>query len=909
MASEKQRKLDADLIKRSQQLVYKISHGCQSERGFGGFSLSLYDTSWVSMVRKTDSAGVRQWAFPEAFAYVLRQQHESPGTNSSPVDVILNTMASLLSLLEHRATDAAEGSVNIQPMDYEWRVSHAIATLSKALSSWNVGSSLHVGFEILIPSLLDQLAQRGVNLDFSGKRELEELQQHKLSKFRPEMVTSKQQSTLLHSLEGLIGRVDFGKLKHHCTVYGGMMGSPASTAAYLIHSPVWDEAAEHYLRNVVQSSGGAPSAFPTSIFETSWSISTLLANGYTIDNFSSDNMKHITTYLQQLFVRQHGLLGFAPTFVPDADDTARSLLALSHLGIKIDPSFMVEYFEAPNHFQTYKLERDPSFSANANILLCLLGAPNPMDFFPQIEKTTRFLITIWGNGGLQDKWNLASEYSQMLLANALLDLIAAWSEGRLTMLSTEVLVRVDISIVLSQLFSKTLLRQCEDGSWGNSVERTAYSVLLLAYILRLPWPLPLRELACASLLRGRNYLTLHANEWSKGDYIWIEKVNYRLPILSEIYCLAAMKVSVEERVWASEVTDIFTMPEKQLGTMPNFLGRLPIFRHTSPDTMLLATAEAWFYLHKLKTIRVDIFPRDNIGMSKDKYLDFIPICWTSVNITTGFPLSGDVIWNMMVISMLNYQADEYMESVVGSLPESSLSELKYEIGVACSESCYEQTHSPHLSEVSEVILKYIRHIRDHQYVAACPEYAQREVAEELEKFLNAHMAHNADNKNNGTTNFDKGKSYFDWVRTTGANDTSCPYSFSFFTCLISRGMSSAKQRYFARALGLHLATMCRQYNDLGSYSRDKQENNLNSLDFTDFHDGNTCETCECSGPPRKQDLIDIAEFERTCMQACFAHLSSEISVTTSAQIKAFINVTDLFGQIYVAKDIASRLKK
>lgn len=907
MSLEKRQKPDTDLVKRSQQLMNKISHGCLAEQGFGGFSASLYDTSWVSMITKTDSEGVRQWVFPETFAWVLRHEDESWGANSSSVDVILNTMASLLSLLEHRAVDAAEGRANIEHVDYEWRVSRSIETLSKALVSWDVGSSLHVGFEILIPSLLDQLKQRGIDLDFPGKQELSDLHQRKLSKFRPELVTSKLQTTLLHSLEGLIGKVDFGSLKHHCTVYGGMMGSPASTAAYLIYSSVWDEAAEQYLRNVVQNCEGVPSAFPTPIFEISWTISTLLGSGYVVDDFSHDDIKHIIIYLQQHFEKQQGLLGFAPSFVPDADDTARSLFALSHLETQMDPSSMVEYFEAPEHFQTYKLERNPSFSANANTLLCLLRVPNPTAFVPQIEKATRFLISCWVNGDLRDKWNLAAEYSYMLLANALLDLVVAWSEGHLTALSLEELVRADIPIVLSQLFSKTLAGQCEDGSWGHSAERTAYSVLLLAYVSRLPWPVSLRDIALASFLRGKSYLKRHASEWSVGEYIWVEKINYRLPILCETYCLAAMKISADERVWSSEVKSIFTLSANHLKTMPKFLGQLPIFQDAAPDMLLLAIAEARFYQVKLKIIRLNIFPRDNIGMSKDKYLDFISVCWTTVNATTDFPLSGDIMWQMMVISMLNYQVDEYMESVVGSLPESCLSELKCEIRAACSDLCHGQASSPRVSDVSEVILRYIRHIRHHPCVMKCAPSAQREVADELDKFLHAHMAHNADNNN---TKFEKGQSYFDWVRNTGANDTSCPYSFSFFICLIScEGrqlcISTAKQRYLARALGLHLATMCRQYNDFGSYARDKQENNLNSLDFPDFN-GVISEDLSLA---RKQDLMDIAEFERSCMRVCFARLSSEIGVMASARIRAFINVTDLFGQIYVARDIASRMNK
>jgi hypothetical protein len=75
-------------------------------------------------------------------------------------------------------------------------------------------------------------------------------------------------------LEGFIGLVDFKNLRHQSTL-GSMLASPSSTAAYLIHNPIWDQEAEAYLRHVVlkgsgKGSGGVPSTFPTTVFELAW---------------------------------------------------------------------------------------------------------------------------------------------------------------------------------------------------------------------------------------------------------------------------------------------------------------------------------------------------------------------------------------------------------------------------------------------------------------------------------------------------------------------------------------------------------------------------------------------------------------------------------------------------------------
>ena len=129
-----------------------------------------------------------------------------------------------------------------------------------------------MGFEILVPSLLRQVKQFGVSFDFPGLPLLMQLNESKLDKFRPELIYSRHQTTFLHSLEALIDLIDFDKVEHHCTRFSGMLGSPASTAAYIMNRSDWDERAEQYLNQVVEASekSAAPSAFPTSIFEISW---------------------------------------------------------------------------------------------------------------------------------------------------------------------------------------------------------------------------------------------------------------------------------------------------------------------------------------------------------------------------------------------------------------------------------------------------------------------------------------------------------------------------------------------------------------------------------------------------------------------------------------------------------------
>lgn len=274
---------------------------------------------------------------------------------------------------------------------------------------------------------------------------------------------------------------------------------------------------------------------------------------------------------------------------------------------------------------------------------------------------------------------------------------------------------------------------------------------------------------------------------------------------------------------------------------------------------------------------------------------------------------------MMVISMLNYQADEYMESAVARLTEPSLKALGMTIGAeirngrprSVSSSspqsntfhqpvvtpprsdCGSSSKSLALKEVTEVLSKYIRHVKQHKALLQSPESAQ--------KFLLAHIAHNADNarlkdqQQGSQAPLGKQDSmpYYDWVRTTGVNDTSCPYSFAFFCCLISGSgshcLASMDQKYLAREMCSHLAALCRQYNDYGSATRDDAEGNLNSLHFSEFTEEDeqslsSLVTAEASEDgvrghglqKAKRLLMKVAGIERTCMQVCWDGLSPSL---------------------------------
>lgn len=265
-----------NLYLRARVLVERLVYGCENHN-LGSATVSIYDTAWVSMIiRPTvgDDDEV-QWLFPESFSFILDSQLPDGGWESyySIDDGILNTMAAMLAIIRRinalGRIDARQALLS----NFRSRISKAKTYLEKALQKWDVESSMHVGFEILVPAHLTMLEKESIYLNFPGQKLLMELNAVKLSGINPEMLYETP-TTFLHSLEAFIGTLDFDRVGHHKR-FGSMMASPASTAAYLIHSSTWDEEAELYIRKVIiegkgKGAGCVPSVFPTTIFEITW---------------------------------------------------------------------------------------------------------------------------------------------------------------------------------------------------------------------------------------------------------------------------------------------------------------------------------------------------------------------------------------------------------------------------------------------------------------------------------------------------------------------------------------------------------------------------------------------------------------------------------------------------------------
>lgn len=221
------------------------------------------------MIEKPIGSG--QWLFPECFDSILRHQSDNGDWPSyaTVADGILNTAAALLALRRHQ-------SRSVTTQDLNSRCQNAQRALEVLLERCDVSSCDQVGFEILITQHINLLAADGVTVAFPCQSQL-----HAVFREKQKRLSSLQQfiyqgpSTLLHSLEALVGHINFDRIRCWQEPNGSMMNSPSSTAAYLMHTSEWDQDAETYLRTVLRQGTGrhegcVPCAWPTTIFEVSW---------------------------------------------------------------------------------------------------------------------------------------------------------------------------------------------------------------------------------------------------------------------------------------------------------------------------------------------------------------------------------------------------------------------------------------------------------------------------------------------------------------------------------------------------------------------------------------------------------------------------------------------------------------
>ena len=258
---------DSDTEKRARLLCQSLVDAIPTSN-ICSVTTSIYDTAWLSMISKPEGDHVC-WLFPESYQYILSQQLPSGGWEAYArnEDGIMNSLAALLALKRHQSSTNPD--VRLQDA-----IERATMFLESALQTIDADAGLPIAFELLVPAHLAMLDREGIHLSSPAIGSLLAKYESKMDGFNPELLYGTAGTTLLHSLEALITKIDFDRIRHRKT-FGSMMGSPASTAAYLIDISSWDNEAENYLKRVIlecseDGNGAVPCLFPIDNFGILW---------------------------------------------------------------------------------------------------------------------------------------------------------------------------------------------------------------------------------------------------------------------------------------------------------------------------------------------------------------------------------------------------------------------------------------------------------------------------------------------------------------------------------------------------------------------------------------------------------------------------------------------------------------
>jgi halimadienyl-diphosphate synthase len=515
------------------ELTSVVARDLVGPNGGGENSLSVYESSWVALVR--DPAHPSRLAYPETYTWILDQQRSDGGWGPFGPYSALPTMAAMLAVLSLPRRSL--------------RRQRAIAIGSRYLQTMLAGRSFGAidtpFLELLAPMLAERLYTQGVAIPFS---QLEALQARGVERRAqlPLAALYHPRSTLVHALEAFGPAIDYQRLRALRTRDGGYGASPAATASVLLYAPEWDSEAARWLGRLArrggQQGGGMPATHPLDVFEAAWVLHFLLQGGFHLP-LRDPRIARAVAWLRSSIGPKGVGLARSRALPEDGDDTATTLATLNDLGAptSVDP---LRAFEADDHYLSYHGESSSSLSANAHALEALLSVAPPYreTLRGRIQSTTAYLLEMRGPGGFwADKWHISPYYATQACVHAL---------ARTTDTATHQSLGPTLACIEQT--------QHSDGGWGcggSSMEETAYALLTIAAARRVVFPPATKNRSAQApwswiVARGRNYLQRHLSDLAHPNRLppmWVDKDLYAPPRIIRAAVLAALRISMVER--------------------------------------------------------------------------------------------------------------------------------------------------------------------------------------------------------------------------------------------------------------------------------------------------------------------------------------------------------------------------
>jgi len=345
-----------------------------------------YDTAWAAR---------HEGLFPESAAWLTRNQRPDGswgGEVEYPQDRLISTLASVLAL------SRSKGSRH-----YGKQIERGEAYLSRNLHKAEGEERCTIGFELLLPTLMEEAERLGLNIPCVRDENLRRIREAKLSLVYNDIVYHGD-TTLSFSVEFLGDEFDVTKASELLNPNGSVGNSPSATAYYLLRE--MSPAALSYMESVlaVNADGSALPVYPFEVFEKAWSFYHFDALGLPVRGRFA---RHVGAVRDAWTKNGVGTTRHA---VVDSDDTALAFKFLTSMGERMDPR-VFDGWEKESFFQCFKYERDPSLSSNIHILDAVKNLEGYANRGNTVDKIASFLeSSVRGGGHWQDKWHLSPYY-------------------------------------------------------------------------------------------------------------------------------------------------------------------------------------------------------------------------------------------------------------------------------------------------------------------------------------------------------------------------------------------------------------------------------------------------------------------------------------------------------------------
>ena len=544
----------------------------------------------------------------------------------------------------------------------------------------------------------------------------------------------------------------------------------------------------------------------------------------------------------------------------------------------------------------------------------------------------------------------------MTSAQALVALLACWDYGQLPDLPED-LLRMQIPIVLFEILIQTMQDVNARAPWGiDAWETSAYAVMTLCSLLSFPWPSQLTTQVERAINAGRKAVEHGLLNNTDPDYVWTGKVSYGSPILGLSYALAALNIPSPTHRLGETVLSLIDIPLRESARLSQYYDQISIPAREPLWMIQGSVFQSYLFIPMLSRERLDIFPR--LSTRVDRYFEVLLPPWALAGHLNDACLPPQMLYELMATSILMNEADTFIEQIVRKEHQDHLDAVKKIIYQIFEDSTNRadningnpiESPNAHMNAIETtkgadndrvgnsvisddkmiaISLDEIRADLENfvsfmmRQMKQASEYDRQNLRYYIRAFLlaqldsvssNIRLAKRSSRLNTIATSQSDFQPYFEWVRGPAAVSVGGHHLFALLTGMIGQdGMDcfpDVEQKYLAQGLCLHLSTMSRMYNDYSSLYRDRTENNLNSLDFSEFGRDKTISRGPDDFPASGAKLLQLARYEWKCAQAALAQLNSLVEPRASKALKGFCNACDLFGHLYLVKDLGFWVQK